>query len=503
VGTNPAFIRMWNGVPMAAMRLAALAACAALLVAGCSTAVEGQAVSSLYDPFKVGGLPATDGPSGVRDDAPEPEGTAENTDGGEMDRLAVLSVNDIQEFWEAEYDKTLTGEFKPIEDLVSYNSESRSSPAVCGVDTYDMPNAFFCRPDWLMAWDRDVMLPTGVKYFGDMSVNAVIAHEYGHAIQQMADLISGAPGIVVEQQADCFAGVYQRWVAEGESPRFTLSTADGLNHVLAGTIVIRDPVIEEGGREDLVEEGHGTALDRVSAFQMGFVTGATACEGIDLDEVEERRGDLPIELKEDPDTGDVQTGELEVNEQSLDSLMDVLGKVFTPSKPPTLDLEAAECPDAQPSPPASYCPSTNTINVDLPALQELGKKADEDNNRVLLQGDNTAFSIVTSRYAMAVENEKGVALDSAQAAMRTACLTGVAQREMANPDGPSGLTELPSGGGMQITAGDLDEAVSGLLTNGVVASDVNGSTVPAGFTRIVAFRSGLTGDAKGCFNRFK
>jgi hypothetical protein len=100
---------------------------------------------------------------------------------------------------------------------------------------------------------------------------------------------------------------------------------------------------------------------------------------------------------------------------------------------------------------------------------------------------------VTSRYALAVQHERGEPLDTAAAALRTACLTGVAQSAMA---GDHGLA-------LELTAGDLDEAVAGLLTNGLVASNVNGETVPAGFTRIVAFRSGLGGDGDLCYARFK
>ncbi|OOK69132.1 putative LIPOPROTEIN PEPTIDASE LPQM domain protein [Mycobacterium kansasii] len=35
-----------------------------LVVAGCTTLVDGRALSILNDPFRVGGLPATNGPSG-------------------------------------------------------------------------------------------------------------------------------------------------------------------------------------------------------------------------------------------------------------------------------------------------------------------------------------------------------------------------------------------------------------------------------------------------------
>ena len=38
----------------------------------------------------------------------------------------------------------------------------------------------------------------------------------------------------------------------------------------------------------------------------------------------------------------------------------------------------------------------------------------------------------------------------------------------------------PDGDTVALTAGDIDEAVSGLLTNGLAAGDVNGESVPAG-----------------------
>jgi hypothetical protein len=144
----------------------------------------------------------------------------------------------------------------------------------------------------------------------------------------------------------------------------------------------------------------------------------------------------------------------------------------------------------------SYCPDTNTISVDLPSLKKLGEAADES-NYVLLQGDNSALSVVTSRYALAMQHENGDPVDTPVAAMRTACLTGVAQRAMAEP------IELPSGKGLTLTAGDLDEAVAGLLTNGLAGSNADGQTVPAGFTRIVAYRSGLGGGRDLCYKRFK
>jgi hypothetical protein len=98
---------------------------------------------------------------------------------------------------------------------------------------------------------------------------------------------------------------------------------------------------------------------------------------------------------------------------------------------------------------------------------------------------------------VAIQHEHGaVALDNAEAALRTACLTGVATVKLTKE------VETPDGDTIALTAGDVDEAVSGILVNGLAASDVNGDSVPAGFSRIDAFRLGVLSDADRCFKRF-
>jgi len=476
------------------IKIALSIACAAVLMAGCSaTVLEGRALTMLYDPNRAGGLPATDGPSGPRDTAPKPTGTVENTDNGEIDRLALLGINDIEDFWKKNYSESLPGDFKPVGTLVSYDSDDPSSPSACGEKLYKLVNAFYCPPKNLMAWDRGVLFPTASRYFGKMSVVSVLAHEYGHALQRMSGIADDdTPGLVMEQQADCFAGTYVRYVAEGRSPRFTLSTTDGLDHVLAGAIELRDPTPTTS--DESSTDPHGNALDRVSAFQIGFESGAEQCSKIDMNEIKERQGDLPQSLQVDTQ-GNVETGQINIDKEMLTNLMELLGKIFNPAKPPTLSTDAANCPDAQTTKPATYCPSNNTIYVDMPALKEMGAAADES-QKVLLKGDNTAISIVTSRYALAVQHERGLPIDTPVSALRAACLTGFAQRQMAEP------ISLSSGNTLVLTAGDVDEAISGLLTNGQVASDKNGKSVASGFTRIIAYRSGLFGDVDKCLQRF-
>ncbi|MDY6996923.1 MAG: peptidase [Actinomycetota bacterium] len=474
-------------------KIGALVAASAFVVAACSTMVTGEAVSVFDNPFNVAGMPATDHVTGLRPNAAAPTRDIDGTDGGRIDELAGSAISDIEEYWQTAYPETFGDEFIPVREVVSWDANGFDR-VFCDEDTYGLVNAGYCYPDRTIGWDRGEMLPALRRAHGEMGVAMVMAHEYGHAVSRQAGLTDeDTETLVSEQQADCFAGAYLRWVAEDSSPRFTLNTGEGLNTVLAGVISFRDPVLTEDDPDAGYDE-HGSAFERVSAFQFGFTDGPAACAAIDLREIGQRRGDLPVLLPED------QTGELPVTEESVRSIVDAMEILFTPENPPALSFAADEadtCADARPSPPASYCPATNTIVVDMPALQDLGAPPDPDDGAALASGDNTAYSVLVSRYMVALQHEHGgVELDSANAALRTACLTGVATVEM------SSEVTTPDGSTIALTAGDVDEAVSGILTNGLAAGDVNGETVPSGFSRIDAFRLGVLSDTERCFARF-
>lgn len=466
-----------------------LAACVVLLVSSCAQSMQGTAVSVFADPFRVAGMPATDGPTGLRDDAAEPTREVTDTDGGEIDHLAASSVSDIEEFWEQAYPETFDDEFTPVSELISWDADGFDG-VFCDTETYNLVNAAFCHEDETIGWDRGVLLPSLRRANGDMAVTMVLAHEYGHAVQRQAGLVTrSTPTLVSEQQADCLAGVYMRWVAEDNSPRFTLSTGDGLNNLLAAMIAFRDPLLNEGDSE-AGEDEHGSAFERVSAFQFGFTDGAGSCASMDPAEIKQRRGDLPVLLPEN------QSGELQITEDSVRSIVDAMDILFEPAEPPELTFDLQDCPDADSDAPVTFCPATNTIAVDVAALEQLGAQSDDEDTG-LTTGDNTGYSVLVSRYMQSIQHQHGgVALDTAEAALRTACLTGVATAKLVDE------VSTPDGNTIALTAGDVDEAVSGILLNGLVASDVNGESVPSGFARIDAFRVGVLGETDRCFKRF-
>ncbi len=70
---------------------------AVLLVAGCARLMDGEPVSVFADPFHVGGLPAVNGYSGLRPDAPPPMVATGGSDDGAVDEVARQSITDIDD----------------------------------------------------------------------------------------------------------------------------------------------------------------------------------------------------------------------------------------------------------------------------------------------------------------------------------------------------------------------------------------------------------------------
>ncbi len=423
----------------------------------------------------------------------------ENADNAELDRLATNAVSDIYDYWTERMPADFDGKtFEPIKRLASYDSQGKAIK-LCGQSTADLVNAFYCGADDSIAWDRGVLLPMLNKQFGPMSVVAVLAHEMGHAVQfrlgEQSNINQATPTIVKEQQADCYAGGFFRWVAEGKSTHFDINTGKGLNHVLATMFFIRDPA----GLSSTKQGAHGLAFDRVFAFQAGFSEGPTRCARMDPDEingriVEKERADKEMENSKN---GDVKLNDKRVQRLLEESLDDAFKR--TGANQPAISYDGAECSNGTATAPVTFCGDENVVAIDAAALQKIAnppKRGQEPGVDGAGIGDFAAFAEIASRYSLSIQKSVGAQLDGDKAGLRTACLTGAWAKFTDTAD---------SGGGdkLRLAVGDLDEAVAELLQdNSLVAADATGKQVPSGFARVEAFRIGFFEGDKGCANQF-
>ncbi|MCP2167010.1 aminopeptidase [Goodfellowiella coeruleoviolacea] len=472
---------------VAAVAVAALAAVAVL--AGCGRTIAGQARPlGAIDPGTVAGLPVTDGASGPRSGVADADLPVENADGGEMDKLAINAIADVEEYWKQQFPSEFGKQFEPVKRYVSYDSNGRGVN-ICRTNTAGVVNAFYCSLEDSIAWDRGELLPLLDDEFGPMSVVTVLAHEMGHAVQYKLGAASGVddntPSIVKEQQADCYAGTFFRWVAEGKAPHFQISTGKGLNQVLSAMFFIRD----EAGSSYTKQGAHGSAFDRVSAFQFGFSMGPKRCAKISLDEYEQRKTEVAF------DANDRNEGNLPVNAQAMTWLKVSLDEAYRDSgaAAPAISDKPSSCSDAKQTSPAAYCPATNTVTVVPQDLMAIGATPGRGSTGL---GDFAAFAEVASRYTLAVQKAAGLPLDNQTTALRTACLTGAwARATVTGTDNPENK--------LRLSPGDLDEAVGELLREeSLIAADVNGESVKAGFARVESFRVGFLDGQPACAKQF-
>ena len=460
---------------------------AAVVVAGCAApehAGSSNSVSTAATFDSVAGLPISDYPTGPRAGVPHADIPVEYAIGNAADILATDAVADLEEFWKVEYPRVFRSEFVPVAQYVSLDSAApeSSAPTWCGTNTAGFYNAKYCfeeAPSDSIGWDRTGLLPDLVTAFGPIAAVTVLAHEYGHAIQFRASLVSadtiGASILVSEQQADCFAGSFLRYVAEGKSAHFTLNTTDGLDGAMLAMLALRDGVYGPQYGE------HGSGFERLSAMKIGVTDGPAACAAISEREIAERRGDLPQIL-----SGPDDTGELPITTETVEATLQSAQRALGTDLVVSTDYDSIECPDSSASGAATYCAATNTIHVDLPQLQRRGAAPEAGT----IGGDADAFALVVSRYALALAAHDDRRIDDAAAGLRAACLTGA---------WAAGSVDDPE---FRLSPGDLDEIVAGLLADGLVAADANDAAAPSGFVRVDAFQTGVYRGASACDAQF-
>jgi hypothetical protein len=115
-----------------------------------------------------------------------------------------------------------------------------------------------------VAYDIEGLFPEQYNDFGNFAVAMILAHEWGHAIQERAYGLeraqaAGIPSIVLETQADCFAGTWARRVNDKKSKTLIPEPGD-LDAALSGLLSVADQV----GQEASAEGAHGSAFDRIS-----------------------------------------------------------------------------------------------------------------------------------------------------------------------------------------------------------------------------------------------
>jgi hypothetical protein len=197
----------------------------------------------------------------------------------EIEQIVCGAVDDVSGYWEQQFPLSFQGSF-PGTDTVLF---SRAVDTGCGRAPADV-GPFYCPIDQLVYLDLAVLEDLQDRYgaTGDLAAQYIVAHEYGHHVQNVtgiADRVrqSSAPGsanafsVAQELQADCFAGT---WVRSAADRGLLDSSSEVVEAQRAAAAVGDDRIMEASGLEvDPERFSHGSAEQRELWFTTGFESG--------------------------------------------------------------------------------------------------------------------------------------------------------------------------------------------------------------------------------------
>jgi predicted metalloprotease len=203
------------------------------------------------------------------------------------DCARVAVENSLYDFWRDTLPTQSNAQFRPAKQVRTFTDAVETG---CGPATAEV-GPFYCPVDEVIYLDTTFFDEVLERQLGGPSgafvEPYVLAHEYGHHIQNVLGLMGKvktqqgpkSDAVRLELQADCFAGMWARSAtttddATGQALFAELTDTDIREAIAAATAVGDDRIQQQsGGRVNPEQWTHGSAAQRVKWFQTGMQDG--------------------------------------------------------------------------------------------------------------------------------------------------------------------------------------------------------------------------------------
>ncbi|HEY7044615.1 MAG TPA: neutral zinc metallopeptidase [Nocardioidaceae bacterium] len=235
-----------------------------------------------------GGIPGTGGGGGDTSASDQLENCQTGADAADNEQCKLaLYVNVIENYWQDALPQQANTDYQHSEMEIFSGSTSSG----CGQASSAM-GPFYCPADKQVYIDDtffDDMLQgqLGARG-GDFAEAYVVAHEYGHHVQDLLGTMAKAqsretgptsPSVRLELQADCYAGIWAHnatTVEDADGNVFiTDLTKDDIERAIDAATAVGDDRIQQRSQGHVNEEQwtHGSAQERVHWFMTGYQSG--------------------------------------------------------------------------------------------------------------------------------------------------------------------------------------------------------------------------------------
>ncbi|GAB94488.1 hypothetical protein BJY21_004335 [Kineosphaera limosa] len=213
----------------------------------------------------------------------------------------IGTVNSVQDYWKRELPEQSNNQRQwRMTETVLYQGQTQSA---CGTASNQV-GPFYCPLDQKVYIDADFFKILSSQFGadgGNLAQMYVVAHEYGHALQDQLGLLNEAQqdprgpesgGVRIELLADCFAGM---WAKDAQTTKDSAGntllqplTQKDIDSALSAASAVGDDHIQERtqGRVSPENFTHGTSEQRRKWFMNGYNSQSiNSCNTLNADQL--------------------------------------------------------------------------------------------------------------------------------------------------------------------------------------------------------------------------